>query len=145
MVHTGAHQDTSMATSLRGNRGTRYCYREQKAVTAPMRWLMGCSGCFHQKPNIYNPPLLSEIPPLCRKDCCVGLIRRNGFYPSPAETSYARSRTQALSSSGALPFVSFLLPSSPAPTAASVNSLVLFSALLPERKKQPPRKSTSAS
>lgn len=93
------------------------------------------------KTKYLQPTTIWNIPS-CRKNChgC-----RNRFCQSPAEMSYTWSHTQALSSSGALPFVSFLLPSPPAPTAALINSLVLFSALLPEQEKQPPRKGTSES
>lgn len=83
------------------------------------------------------------------------LVKRSFLLPAPLVSAELVSVTghhtdasksdQALSSSCALPFVSFLLPSSAAPTAALINSPVLFSALLPKRRKKQPRKSTSES
>lgn len=112
-------------------------HKGNKRYLLPLTWtkssngtnaftLISCSGHLQQKTSIYClPPLSKTSPPAASTIMVTG---RDSIHHC-LELHW--SHTQAQSSSGALPFVFFLLLSFAAPTAALISSLVLSSALLP--------------
>lgn len=112
-------------------------HKGNKRYLLPLTWtkssngtnafmLINCSGHLQQKTSIYCLPPLSKTSPPAASTIMV--TRRDSVHHC-LELHW--SHTQAQSSSGALPFVFFLLLSFAAPTAALISSLVLSSALLP--------------
>lgn len=96
--------------------------KSSNSTRASAPWLLWANP---PKPRYLHPTTATWNISLCSKWAQEHIL---------SKTSSTWCPTQVLSSSAALPFVSFLLPNSPAPTAALINSLVPSSALLPKKE-----------